>query len=430
MMRIAWIRAHQVLDSRGNPTLEVIAAIDNNGNSYFGNFMVPSGASTGTHEALELRDNDEKFHGKGVSKAIHNVNEIIAPKLIGMTPEQRTVDEALLELDGTPQKSKLGANAILGVSVAVAKATANALNIPFYKYVGGVSGELLPVPMLNVINGGKHADNDLDFQEFMIVPMGFDSFSDAIRAASEIYHTLKKLLRERNLNVNVGDEGGFAPNLKSQREALDLLIEAIEKSGYKPGEQVWLALDSAASEFYHDGKYRVEGKELTPDELIKYYEGWIKEYPIISIEDPLAEDDWDSWVTFTKEFGDKIQIVGDDLYVTNPERLEKGIQLKASNAILIKLNQIGTLTETLDTIDLARRHGMNYVISHRSGETEDTTISHLAVGTGSGLIKTGAPARGERTAKYNELLRIEQSGVRRYAGREILKKYIRPLQKV
>ncbi len=425
-MRITWVKAYQVLDSRGNPTVEVVVAVDNNGETFFGNFMVPSGASTGTHEALELRDKGKAYHGKGVMKAVDNVNNIIAPRLIGMNPlDQVGIDMMMLELDGTPQKSKLGANAILGVSVAVAKASANALNIPLYRYIGGIGAQVLPVPMLNVINGGVHADNALDFQEFMIVPAGFQKFSEAIRASSEIYHTLKKLLKDKGYSVNVGDEGGFAPDLKSQDEAVELLLEAIERTGYKPGEQVFLALDTAASEFYKDGRYIVEGKALDPEGLIRYYERWIESYPIISIEDPFAEDDWNSWVEFCKEFSDKVQIVGDDLYVTNPSRLERGIELNASNAILIKLNQIGTLTETLQTIDLARSNGMNYIISHRSGETEDTTIAHLAIATGSGLIKTGAPCRSERTAKYNELLRIEYSGTETYAGLSKFRRFLK-----
>ncbi len=406
MPRIVDVRARQVLDSRGNPTVEAEILLDS---GVIGRGIVPSGASTGENEALELRDgNKQYFLGKSVLKAVDNVNSVIAKELIGLEIEnQAELDELLIELDGTPNKSKLGANAILAVSMAFARAAANELGIPLFKYLGGEQARVLPAPLMNIINGGVHADNNLDLQEFMIIPVFGDEFNETLRCGVEIYHTLKKVLKEKGFSTNVGDEGGFAPSLRSNREALDLIMEAIEKAGYKAGEDVLLALDAASSEFYENGKYKIEGKELTAEELVSYYEELIKAYPIVSIEDPMAENDWEGWKLITQRLGDKVQLVGDDLFTTNPEILERGIEEGIANSILIKLNQIGTVTETLDTIRLAQENGYTYIISHRSGETEDTFISHLAVATNSGQIKTGAPARGERTAKYNELLRIE-----------------------
>ncbi|NPA14903.1 MAG: phosphopyruvate hydratase [Aquificae bacterium] len=406
MPRIVDVRARQVLDSRGNPTVEAEILLDS---GVIGRGIVPSGASTGENEALELRDgNKQYFLGKSVLKAVDNVNSVIAKELIGLEIEnQAELDELLIELDGTPNKSKLGANAILAVSMAFARAAANELGIPLFKYLGGEQARVLPAPLMNIINGGVHADNNLDLQEFMIIPVFGDEFNETLRCGVEIYHTLKKVLKEKGFSTNVGDEGGFAPSLRSNREALDLIMEAIEKAGYKAGEDVLLALDAASSEFYENGKYKIEGKELTAEELVSYYEELIKAYPIVSIEDPMAENDWEGWKLITQRLGDKVQLVGDDLFTTNPQILERGIEEGIANSILIKLNQIGTVTETLDTIRLAQENGYTYIISHRSGETEDTFISHLAVATNSGQIKTGAPARGERTAKYNELLRIE-----------------------
>ncbi len=406
MPRIVDVRARQVLDSRGNPTVEAEILLDS---GVIGRGIVPSGASTGENEALELRDgNKQYFLGKSVLKAVDNVNSIIAKELIGLEIEnQAELDELLIELDGTPNKSKLGANAILAVSMAFARAAANELGIPLFKYLGGEQARVLPAPLMNIINGGVHADNNLDLQEFMIIPVFGDEFNETLRCGVEIYHTLKKVLKEKGFSTNVGDEGGFAPSLRSNREALDLIMEAIEKAGYKAGEDVLLALDAASSEFYENGKYKIEGKELTAEELVSYYEELIKAYPIVSIEDPMAENDWEGWKLITQRLGDKVQLVGDDLFTTNPQILERGIEEGIANSILIKLNQIGTVSETLDTIRLAQENGYTYIISHRSGETEDTFISHLAVATNSGQIKTGAPARGERTAKYNELLRIE-----------------------
>ncbi len=400
------VHARQILDSRGNPTVEVEVELESGA---VGVAAVPSGASTGKKEALELRDNDSKFLGKGVTKAVYNVNEEIAPRIIGMNAlDQEAIDEFLIEIDGTPNKANLGANAILGVSIAVAKAAANHLGLPLYRYLGGVFAHVLPVPMLNVLNGGKHADNNVDIQEFMIVPAGAESFSDAIHMASVTYHTLKKLLVEKGLSTGVGDEGGFAPNLSSNEEAIKLLLEAIEKAGFKPGEHIYLALDAAASEFYKDGLYKFEGKDIKAEELIAIYEEWTKKYPIISLEDGLSEEDWEGWKKLTDRLGRKIQLVGDDIFVTNPEIFAEGIIKGIANSILIKLNQIGTVTETIDTIEMARGAGYTYVISHRSGETCDTTIADFAVATSSGQIKTGAPARSERVAKYNQLLRIEE----------------------
>ena len=407
MFVITDIKARQVLDSRGNPTVEAEVVLNSKVKA---SAIVPSGASTGEREALELRDNNKHYYlGKSVLKAVDNVNSIIAKELIGLEiKNQQELDEILISLDGTPFKTKLGANSILAVSMAFAKACAKALGIPLFKYLGGEQARVLPAPLMNVINGGVHADNNLDLQEFMIIPVFGEEFNEALRCGVEVYHTLKKVLKEKGYSTNVGDEGGFAPNIENNRSALDLLIEAIEKAGYKPGEDVLLALDCASSEFYEDGKYKIEGKELTSEELIKYYEDLLSNYPIVSIEDPMAENDWEGWKQITKALGDKVQLVGDDLFTTNPEILSKGIEEGIANAILIKLNQIGTVSETLDTIRLAQLNNYRYIISHRSGETEDTFIAHLAVATNSGQIKTGAPARGERTAKYNELLRIEE----------------------
>jgi enolase len=406
MPRIIDVRARQVLDSRGNPTVEAEVYLDS---GVVGRGIVPSGASTGEREALELRDKNAHYYmGKSVLQAVDNVNSIIAKELIGLEVEnQAELDELLIELDGTENKSRLGANAILAVSMAFARAYAQELGIPLFKYLGGEHGRVMPSPLMNIINGGVHADNNLDIQEFMIIPVFGDEFSETLRCGVEIYHTLKKVLKEKGFSTNVGDEGGFAPSLRSNKEALDLIMEAIEKTNYKPGEDVLLALDAASSEFYDNGKYFIEGRELSAEELVAYYERLIEEYPVISIEDPMAENDWEGWKLITERLGDKVQLVGDDLFTTNPKILEKGIEEGIANSILIKLNQIGTVTETLDTIRLAQDNGYTYIISHRSGETEDTFISHLAVATNSGQIKTGAPARGERTAKYNELLRIE-----------------------
>ena len=404
---IVEVKAREVLDSRGNPTVEAEVVLDD---GTIGRAIVPSGASTGKFEALELRDGDpSRYKGKGVLKAVENVVEVIAPKIIGMNAfDQVLIDGVMLELDGTENKSRLGANAILAVSMAVARAAAEYLGMPLYRYLGGVSSKMLPVPFMNVINGGKHADNNLDIQEFMIVPAGAPSFKEALRYGAEVFHTLKKILHERGYVTAVGDEGGFAPSLESNEEAIKVLMEAIEKAGYEPGKDVYIALDCAASSFYEDGKYSVDGKKMTSQELMEYYEKLIERYPIISIEDPFDEEDWEAFAEFHKRVGDKIQIVGDDLYVTNVKRLSKGIEMKATNSILIKLNQIGTVTETLETIDLAKKNNMTYIISHRSGETEDTFIADLAVATGSGMIKTGSLSRSERIAKYNRLLRIEE----------------------
>ncbi|WP_333784951.1 phosphopyruvate hydratase [Thermocrinis sp.] len=408
MVRIEEIKAREVLDSRGNPTVEVEVRLSSGA---LGRAIVPSGASTGEREALELRDHDPKrYLGKGVLKAVDNVNSIIAKELKGLLAEnQKEIDHILIELDGTPNKSKLGANAILGVSLAVARAMANHLQIPLYKYIGGIFANKLPVPLMNVINGGVHADNPLDIQEFMIVPVCGKSFSEALRAGVEVFHTLKKLLKEKGYSTNVGDEGGFAPNLENTEKALEFLVSAIEKAGYTPGEDVLLALDCASSEFYYeDDMYHIEGKKLRSDELVEFYVKLLERFPIISMEDPMAENDWEGWQMITKALGDKVQLVGDDLFTTNINILKEGFQKGIANAILIKLNQIGTLSETIDTIAFAKEHGYNCIISHRSGETEDTFISHLAVGTNAGQIKTGSASRTDRVAKYNELLRIEE----------------------
>ncbi len=410
MSAIVDIYAREVLDSRGNPTVEVEVWTEN---GVMGRALVPSGASTGKFEAVELRDgNKDRFLGKGVEKAVENVNGVIAEHLIGESVfAQGDIDYFMIDLDGTDNKGNLGANAILGVSLAVARAAATELGLELYEYLGGINGRTLPVPMMNILNGGEHADNNVDIQEFMIMPVGAESFKEAYRMGAEIFHNLKKVLKDKGLNTAVGDEGGFAPNLESNEEALQTIVEAIKISGYLPGEDVLLALDVAASEMYDEAskKYVLagEGKELTVDEMIDFYEDLVNKYPIISIEDGLDEDDWDGWKKLTDRLADRVQLVGDDLFVTNTERLQKGIDLKVSNSILIKLNQIGTLTETLDTIDMAKMNGMTAVISHRSGETEDTTIADLAVALNTGQIKTGAPSRTDRVAKYNQLLRIE-----------------------
>ncbi len=401
------IYAREILDSRGNPTIETDCFLDS---GIIGRAQVPSGASTGKYEALELRDKDEKrFHGKGVLKAVENVNKTIREEITGMDSLcQSEIDYKLISLDGTDNKSNLGANAILSVSLAVASAQAEELCLPLYRYLGGISQRILPVPMLNVINGGVHADNNIDIQEFMIVPAGASTFKEAVRMSSEVFHSLKKLIKQNGYSTNVGDEGGFAPNLKNNSEAIELILKAVGKSGYKPGEDIWIALDAAASSFEKKGKYLFEGKKLSSNDMISIFEKWCKKYPIISIEDGLSESDWEGWKSLTQSLGDKVQIVGDDIFVTNVERLKRGIEEQTANSILIKLNQIGTLTETLEAIEVAKRAGFTSVISHRSGETGSVIISHLAVGAGTGLMKSGAPSRGERVAKYNELMRIEE----------------------
>lgn len=408
MSSIIDIYAREVLDSRGNPTVEVEVYTEAGA---MGSAIVPSGASTGVHEAVELRDNDEKrFLGKGVETAVDNVNLEIADELVGWDVfDQVGIDNYLIELDGTENKSRLGANGILGVSLAVAKAAADENGQRLFEYIGGVNGKTLPVPMMNILNGGQHADNNVDIQEFMIMPVGGENFKESLRIGTEVFHNLKNVLKSRKLNTAVGDEGGFAPNLESNEEALQTIVEAIKKAGYEPGKDVMIAIDAAASEFYEDGKYNMAGDNAvrTSDEMIEYYKNLVEKYPIISIEDGLAEDDWDGWKKLTKELGSKIQLVGDDLFVTNVKRLQKGIEMGVCNSILIKLNQIGTLTETLDAIELAKRHGYTAVISHRSGETEDTTIADVAVATNAGQIKTGSTSRTDRICKYNQLLRIE-----------------------
>jgi len=408
MTAIADVIAREILDSRGNPTVEVDVRLENGA---FGRAAVPSGASTGKHEAVELRDGGARYGGKGVTKAVDNVNGEIFDAVCGLEAEEQVrLDNILCTLDGTPNKSRLGANAILGVSLAVAKAAAASANMPLYRYVGGAKAQTLPVPLMNVINGGMHADNALDFQECMIVPLGAKTFAEALRAGAETFHALKKLLHDAGHNTNVGDEGGFAPNVKSADEALGFIVKAIEKAGYKPGSDIALALDPASSEFYKSGKYVLEGEGKTLDSagMIKLYEGLIERYPIVSIEDGLAEDDWDGWAAFTRDVGKKIQLVGDDIFVTNAAILKKGIEKHVANAILIKVNQIGTLTETLEAIEVAKRAAYRSVISHRSGETEDSTIADLAVATNCGQIKTGSLSRSDRLAKYNQLLRIEE----------------------
>jgi enolase len=414
---IEQVGAREILDSRGNPTVEVEVALDD---GTLARAAVPSGASTGEHEAVELRDGDTtRYNGKGVEKAVTAVLDEIGPELVGIEAvEQRVVDQKLVDLDGTPDKGRLGANAILGVSLAVAKAAAESSGLELFRYLGGPNAHILPVPMLNILNGGSHADTDVDIQEFMIAPIGAESFREGLRWGVEVYHALKSVLKGKGLATGLGDEGGFAPNLSSNREALDLIAVAVEKAGYKLGRDVALALDVAATEFYSDGAYTFEQSKRSAEQMTAYYSELVSAYPLVSIEDPLSEDDWDGWVQLTAELGDKVQIVGDDLFVTNPERLEEGISRRAANALLVKVNQIGTLSETLDAVALATSYGYRSMMSHRSGETEDTTIADLAVATGVGQIKTGAPARGERTAKYNQLLRIEETlgDAARYAG--------------
>jgi enolase len=410
MSSIIDIFAREILDSRGNPTVEVEVELDSGA---VGRAAVPSGASTGAFEAVELRDGDKsRYLGKGVLKAVRNVNDVIAPELIGMeAQDQVAIDKTMIELDGTPNKSKLGANAILGVSLAVAKAAAEECGLPLYQYIGGVNAKTLPVPMMNILNGGKHADNNVDIQEFMIMPVGAPNFREALRMCSEVYHNLKNVLHSKGLSTTVGDEGGFAPNLTSNEEAIQVILEAIEKAGYVPGDDVVLALDPASTELYkEDGKYHFEGEGIvrTSEEMVDFCEQLVNKYPIVSIEDGLAEEDWEGWKLLTERLGEKIQLVGDDLFVTNTQRLSKGINMGVANSILIKLNQIGTLTETLDAIEMAKRAGYTAVVSHRSGETEDSTIADLVVGVNAGQIKTGAPARTDRVVKYNQLLRIEE----------------------
>jgi enolase len=411
------------MDSRGNPTVEAEVFLDDGAHCVAG---VPSGASTGVHEAHELRDGGDRYKGKGVLKAVENVNEEIADALAGFeADDQRLIDQEMIKLDGTENKSRLGANAILGVSMAVARAAAESAGLPLYRYIGGPNGHVLPVPMMNILNGGAHADSGVDVQEFMIAPIGAETFSEALRQGAEVYHSLKSVIKEKGLSTGLGDEGGFAPSVESTRAALDLIVEAIKKAGLEPGKDIALALDVASSEFYKDGKYHFEGGEHTAEEMSKVYEELIAEYPIVSIEDPLQEDDWEGYVTLTASIGDKVQIVGDDFFVTNPARLKEGIEKKAANALLVKVNQIGTLTETFDAVELAHRNGYRTMMSHRSGETEDTTIADLAVALNCGQIKTGAPARSERVAKYNQLIRIEQElgDAAVYAGRSAFPRF-------
>jgi enolase len=412
MSLIESIHARQILDSRGNPTIEVDVVTESGA---YGRAAVPSGASTGTHEAVELRDGDKKkYMGKGVQKAVDHVNSKIAAEVVGFPVfEQNLLDKIMIELDGTPNKAKLGANAILGTSLAIARAAAMESGMSLYRYIGGVSANTLPVPMMNILNGGSHADNAIDFQEFMVMPTGADTFSEALRMGAEVFHTLKKVLHDKGLSTNVGDEGGFAPNLKSNEEAIEVVLKAIEKAGYKPGSDIFIALDPAASEFY-DSKTKTyhfkksSGKKLKPLEMAEYWTGWARKYPIISLEDGMAEDDWTGWKALTEKIGKKVQLVGDDLFVTNVKRLQKGIDDGVANAILIKVNQIGSLTETIDAVNLARRNSYKSVMSHRSGETEDSTIADLAVALNTGQIKTGSASRSDRLAKYNQLIRIEE----------------------
>ena len=417
MSIIEQVGAREILDSRGNPTIEVELALTD---GTLARAAVPSGASTGEHEAVELRDGGARYGGKGVEKAVNAVLDEIAPAIIGISAdEQRLVDQALLDLDGTPDKSRLGANAILGVSLAVAKAAAESADLPLFRYLGGPNAHILPVPMLNILNGGAHADTGVDVQEFMIAPIGAPSFSEALRWGAEVYHALKSVLKKQGLSTGLGDEGGFAPDVAGTKAALDLILSAIESAGYKPGSDVALALDAAATEFFSsDTGYAFENQTRNSAEMTEFYAGLLDTYPLVSIEDPLSEDDWDGWVALTKAIGDRVQVVGDDLFVTNPERLEEGIEKGAANALLVKVNQIGTLTETLDAVALAHNSGYRTMMSHRSGETEDTTIADLVVAVGSGQIKSGAPARSERVAKYNQLLRIEDElgDAARYAG--------------
>ena len=417
------LRAREILDSRGNPTVEVDVTL---ADGSFARAAVPSGASTGAFEAAELRDGGARYLGKGVQHAVDNVIQKIAPSVIGLDAcDQRALDTKMIELDATVNKSSLGANAILGVSLAVAKAAAQSKKLPFYSFIGGANANLLPVPMMNILNGGAHADTNVDIQEFMIAPIGAPSFKEALRHGAEIYHSLKSVLKKRGLATSIGDEGGFAPNLESNRAALDLIIEAIEKAGFKVGTDIALAMDVAATEFYKDGAYEFEGSQLSASEMIAYYKSLVDSYPLVSIEDPLSEDDWDGWKAITTELGSKVQLVGDDLFVTNPTRLARGIESQTANALLVKVNQIGTLTETLDAVAMAHKAGYRSMMSHRSGETEDTTIADLAVAAQCGQIKTGAPARSERVAKYNQLLRIEEElgSQAKYAGREAFPRF-------
>jgi enolase len=410
------VHAREILDSRGNPTVEVEVLLDDGSEA---RAAVPSGASTGQFEAVELRDGGERYNGKGVEKAVLGVLDEIAPELLGYdADDQRLVDQALIDLDGTPDKSRLGANALLGVSLAVAKAAAKTANLPLFRYVGGPNAHLLPVPMMNILNGGAHADTNVDVQEFMIAPIGAPTFGDAVRWGAETYHALKAVLKGRGLATGLGDEGGFAPELPSNRDALDLILEAIKSAGFRPGTDIALALDVAATEFHTDGTYEFEGGKRSAEEMASYYGELLDAYPLVSIEDPLSEEDWAGWKALTESVGDRVQIVGDDLFVTNPERLQRGIDARSANALLVKVNQIGTLTETLDAVSLAQTNGFRCMMSHRSGETEDTTIADLAVATNCGQIKTGAPARSDRVAKYNQLLRIEEllDDAARYAG--------------
>lgn len=424
MTSIEHIRAIELLDSRGNPTVGATVTLSS---GETGTALVPSGASTGAHEAVELRDGGERYLGKGVQRAVDNINETIADELLGFDAfDQFALDQALLELDGSENKANLGANALLAVSLAAARATANTLGMPLYRYLGGAAARVLPVPMMNVINGGAHADNNVDMQEFMLVPAGFDTFKEALRAGTETFHTLKSVLSERGLNTNVGDEGGFAPDLGSNEEAIEIMLEAIDRAGYRAGEQIFFALDPASTEYYHDGKYELasEGKSLTSEEMNAYWADWVSRYPIVSIEDGLAEDDWAGWTNLTKQIGNEVQLVGDDLFVTNTTRLQRGIDEHAGNSILIKVNQIGTLTESIAAIELAKRAGFTNVISHRSGETEDSFIADLAVALNAGQIKTGSASRSDRIAKYNRLLQIEAElgAAAQYLGKAVFKK--------
>lgn len=424
MALIEAIHAREILDSRGNPTVEVEVLLTDGA---MGRAGVPSGASTGAFEAVELRDGDKnRYQGKGVLQAVEAVLEVIAPEIEGLdATDQRLIDSVMLELDGTPNKAKLGANAILGVSLAVASAAAESAGLPLYRYLGGPNAHVLPVPLMNILNGGSHADSDVDIQEFMVVPLGASTFSEGLRWGVEVYHNLKAVLQEKGLSTGLGDEGGFAPNLPSNRAALDLILEAITRAGYKPGTDIGLALDVASSEFFKDGAYQFEGKSLSAAEMSAYYAELVADYPLVSIEDPLDEDDWEGWKTLTDTIGDKVQIVGDDLFVTNPERLSRGIEAATANSLLVKVNQIGSLTETLDAVSMAQRAGYTTITSHRSGETEDTTIADICVATNAGQIKTGAPARSERVAKYNQLLRIEEEldDAARYAGRSAFPRF-------
>ena len=406
MASIEAVHARQILDSRGNPTVEVEVVLDDGSHGIAG---VPSGASTGAFEAVELRDGEEEYNGKSVTKAVDAVNDEIQPEILGSeADDQRLLDQELIDLDRTPDKSRLGANGIIGVSMAVARAAAESANLQLFRYLGGPNAHELPVPMMNILNGGAHADNNVDVQEFMIAPIGAPTFSEAVRWGSETYQALKSVLKQRKLNTGIGDEGGFAPDLDSNQAAIDLIVDAIGKAGFTPGRDIALALDAASTEFYSDGAYLFDGKPRTAAELAEVYKQWISAYPLVSLEDPFAEEDWAAWSSFTAELGDRVQIVGDDIFVTNPQRIARGIKEKAANALLVKVNQIGTVTETFDAVDMAHRTGWKCMISHRSGETSDTFIADLAVATNAGQIKTGAPARGERVAKYNQLLRIEE----------------------